>query len=335
MVSSSSFNIGCQLSFALVLFVVLSPWVSTDAQLASNFYSTSCPSALSLVQSVVKAAVQKELRMAASLLRLHFHDCFVNGCDGSVLLDDTASLTGEKSALPNRNSLRGFEVVDDVKTALEKACPGVVSCADILAIAARDAVALAQGPSWTVLLGRRDSTTASAAAANSALPAPSETLSSIEAKFKAVGLSELDVAALSGGHTIGRGRCVNVTPRLYNFSGTGQPDPNIQAAYLKTLQSACPAGGDSNVVVGLDPITEDTFDNNYFKDLQARKGLFSSDQELLSTSGASTISFVNTFAGNQKAFFSSFAASMVKMGNISPLTGSNGQIRRNCRLVNS
>lgn len=62
------------------------------------------------------------------------------GCDGSVLLDDTSSFTGEKSATPNRNSARGFDVVDNIKSAVENVCPGVVSCADVLAIASRDSV---------------------------------------------------------------------------------------------------------------------------------------------------------------------------------------------------
>lgn len=62
----------------------------------------------------------------------------LQGCDASVLLDDTSSFTGEKTAVPNNNSLRGYEVVDEIKSKLEKVCPGVVSCADILAIAARD-----------------------------------------------------------------------------------------------------------------------------------------------------------------------------------------------------
>lgn len=325
--------------FGLVLLVMssgpVSATYSSNTELSGDFYSRSCPSALSIVRSVVKKAVKKEKRMAASLLRLHFHDCFVQGCDGSVLLDDTATFKGEKDAAPNVNSLRGFDVVDDMKAALEEACPGVVSCADILAIAARDSVSLVGGPSWTVLLGRRDSTTASATAPLTALPSPTDPLDAIVAKFNAVGLDELDVATLSGAHTIGRGRCFIVSPRLYNFSGTGQPDPTIQHAYLKKLQTACPVGGNPSVVVPMDPITKDQFDNKYFNDLQASKGLFSSDQELLSTSGASTIFYVNDFAADQKHFFSNFAASMVKMGNISPLTGGNGQIRTNCRLVNS
>lgn len=64
----------------------------------------------------------------------------VQGCDASDLLDDTETLKGEKTAAPNLKSLRGFDVVDDIKSRLENVCPGVFSCADILAVAARDSV---------------------------------------------------------------------------------------------------------------------------------------------------------------------------------------------------
>lgn len=67
----------------------------------------------------------------------------LQGCDASVLLDDTPTFRGEKTAFPNINSIRGFEVVDQIKAAVTKACRrDVVSCADILAIAARDSVAI-------------------------------------------------------------------------------------------------------------------------------------------------------------------------------------------------
>ena len=59
-----------------------------------------------------------------------------------MLLDDTPTMLGEKLSLSNINSLRSYEVVDEIKEALEKTCPGVVSCADIIIMASRDAVAL-------------------------------------------------------------------------------------------------------------------------------------------------------------------------------------------------
>lgn len=113
---------------------------AASGKLSPGFYSSTCPQVEAIVQNQIVAAIQNETRVGASLLRLHFHDCFVNGCDGSVLLDDNATFVGEKTAIPNNNSARGFNVVDQIKAQVEKACPGVVSCADILAIAARDSV---------------------------------------------------------------------------------------------------------------------------------------------------------------------------------------------------
>lgn len=66
----------------------------------------------------------------------------LQGCDASVLLDDTPNFVGEKTAAPNLNSLRGFEVIDAIKADLEYVCPQTVSCADILAVAARDSIVL-------------------------------------------------------------------------------------------------------------------------------------------------------------------------------------------------
>ena len=67
---------------------------------------------------------------------------FYQGCDGGILLDDTPTFTGEKNAGPNANSVRGFEVIDAIKTQVEASCKATVSCADILALATRDGVNL-------------------------------------------------------------------------------------------------------------------------------------------------------------------------------------------------
>jgi hypothetical protein len=65
------------------------------------------------------------------------------GCDASLLLDDTPTTPGEKGAGANAGaSTSGFDLIDTIKTQVEAACPATVSCADILALAARDAVNL-------------------------------------------------------------------------------------------------------------------------------------------------------------------------------------------------
>ncbi|KAF7153478.1 hypothetical protein RHSIM_Rhsim01G0241700 [Rhododendron simsii] len=288
---------------------------------------------MTTVQSVVKSAVSKEKRMGASLLRLHFHDCFVNGCDGSILLDDTSSFTGEKTAGPNNRSVRGYNVIDDIKSEVEDVCPGVVSCADIVAIAARDSVVLLGGPGWDVKLGRRDSKTASLSAANSGvIPPPSSTLSNLVNRFQAKGLSTKDMVSSSrvepGSHTIGQARCVIFRTRIYN-------ETNIDSSFAKKRQSSCPltAGSGDNNLAPLDVQSATVFDNKYYKNLINQKGLLHSDQVL--HNGGSTDSLVEKYSKDPDLFDSDFAAAMIKMGDISPLTGSSGEIRKKCRKVNS
>ncbi|XP_057825261.1 cationic peroxidase 1 [Cryptomeria japonica] len=298
---------------------------ASNGQLSPTFYATSCPLALSTVKTAVTAAVAKEKRMAASLLRLHFHDCFVNGCDGSILLDDTSTFTGEKTAGPNANSVRGYEVIDTIKSRLEAVCSGVVSCADIVTISARDSVVLLGGPSWTVQLGRRDSTSASLSGANSNLPSPLSDLSTLISAFQAQGLSTKDMIALSGAHTIGQARCTTFRSRVFN-------DTNIDSAFATSVQANCPSNGGDDTLSPLDLVTPTFFDNTYYKNLRSQKGLLHSDQELFN--GGSADSLVTSYSTNPISFFSDFAAAMVNMGNISPLTGTNGQVRTNCRKAN-
>ncbi|CAL1356786.1 unnamed protein product [Linum trigynum] len=295
-----------------------------SAQLSPTFYSTSCPNLLTIVRNAMTQAVNNEARMAASILRLFFHDCFVNGCDASILLDDTATFTGEKNAGPNRNSARGYEVIDAIKTRVEAACNATVSCADILALAARDGVVLVGGQSWTVPLGRRDARTASQSAANVQIPAPTSSLATLVTMFSNKGLSARDLTALSGAHTIGQARCTTFRGRIYN-------DTNIDAAFATTRRANCPAtGGDANLAP-MDT-TPTRFDNDYYRGLVARRGLFHSDQELFN--GGSQDAAVRGYSNNAASFLGDFAAAMVRMGNISPLTGTNGEVRRNCRRIN-
>ncbi|XP_055828443.1 peroxidase P7-like [Solanum dulcamara] len=307
------------------LCVLLGFVCCSNAQLSANFYGTSCRNLQTIVSNAMRQAVNRETRLGASILRLFFHDCFVNGCDASILLDDTSTFTGEKNANPNRNSARGYEVIDTIKTQVEAACPNIVSCADILALAAREGTVLLGGPSWAVPLGRRDARTASQSAANTQIPAPTSSLSTLISMFSAKGLNARDMTALSGSHTIGQARCTTFRNRIYN-------DTNIDSQFAATRRATCPAsGGDANLAP-LDIQTPNRFDNDYYQNLVVRRGLLHSDQELFN--GGSQDALVRSYSTNDASFRNDFAAAMVKMGNISPLTGTNGEIRRNCRAIN-
>lgn len=313
---------------ATVICVVMLFWGISDAQLSPTFYASTCPNVSSIVRGVVEQAARNDVRLGAKLIRMHFHDCFVDGCDGSILLVDANGINSEQDELPNQ-SVEGYGVVDDIKTAVENVCPGIVSCADILALASEILVTLAGGPTWQVPLGRRDSTTANAAR-TSDIPSPFETFENLSLKFSSKELDSTDLVALSGAHTFGRSQCQFFSRRLNDTN----PDPTLDTTYLQTLRQACPQGGNPSRLNNLDPTTPDDFDNNYFTNLQNNRGLLQTDQILFSTSGADTVAIVNRFASSQSAFFDSFAQSMIKLGNLSPLTGSNGEIRADCKRVN-
>ncbi|CAM6129154.1 unnamed protein product [Calypogeia fissa] len=303
-----------------VLLLLLS--VSIDAQLKDNFYAQSCPKGENIVDTIVKSRLKTDRILAASLLRLHFHDCFVIGCEASVLLDSTSSHIAEKDAPPNKNSLRGFDVIDECKSAVEAACPGVVSCADILALAARDAIATIGGPIWDVPTGRRDGSLSALSQAVSDLPSLKSTFAELTQKFAAVGLNQKDVVVLSAAHTIGRAHCSNIN------------NPTLDKVYAQQLKKSCPPG--STNLVNMDPsMGGETFDSNYYNNLFNNRGLFKSDQALLTDNTARA--YVQSEISSQATFFHDFAASMEKMGRIGALTVASpfkGEIRTNCHRVN-
>ncbi|XP_038901994.1 peroxidase 2-like [Benincasa hispida] len=302
----------------------------SQAQLNPFFYTFTCPQLPFVVLDVVSRALQTDDRAAAKLIRLHFHDCFANGCDGSVLLEDVPGVIDSELNAPPNNGIQGLDIVDNIKAAVESACPRVVSCADILALSAQVSVVLSGGPAWIVPLGRKDSRIANRAAAAN-LPSPFETLDVLKAKFAAFGLDSTDLVTLSGAHTFGRSRCLFFTGRFDNFNNTGLPDPTLDAAYREQLRQLCTT---PVTRVNFDPITPDTFDKNYYINLQNHKGLLQSDQELFSTPGADTTAIVNTFAASQLLFFIQFGNSMIKMGNLSPPPGTPSEVRLNCRRIN-
>nr|XP_043633393.1 peroxidase 17 [Erigeron canadensis] len=313
----------------IIFFYQLTAIMAASSPLRPGYYAETCPNAEYIVRDVMRKAMIREPRSGASVMRFQFHDCFVNGCDGSMLLDDTPTMLGEKLSLSNIDSLRSYEVVDEIKEALETACPMTVSCADIIIMASRDAVALSGGPDWEVKLGRKDSLFASQKDADDIMPSPRANASMLIDLFAKYDLTVKDLVALSGSHSIGKGRCFSIVFRLYNQSGTGRPDPAIEPNYKKMLNKLCPLGGDGNVTGDLD-FTPRVFDNQYFKNLVDGRGFLNSDETLFTY--PKTRKYVQRYSEDEAEFFRDFVDGMIKMGDLQ--SGRPGEIRKNCRVVN-
>ncbi|KAL6850073.1 hypothetical protein ACP4OV_020700 [Aristida adscensionis] len=329
-------SLACFLTSALAI-VAAFPRTAIGAGLKVGFYNKSCPTVETLVQQAVAAAFKNDSGVAAGLIRLHFHDCFVRGCDGSVLIDSTANNTAEKDAVPNKPSLRGFEAIDAAKKAVEARCPRTVSCADILAFAARDSVALAGANlTYKVPAGRRDGRLSRAADALANLPSPLSTAAELVGNFTRKNLTAEDMVVLSGAHTVGRSHCSSFTNRLYGFSNGSDVDPAISAAYAQLLRAVCPANSSQffpATTAAMDLMTPAALDNRYYVGLVNNLGLLTSDQALLTN--ATLKASVDEFVKSESKWRSKFAKAMVKMGGIEVLTGTQGEVRLNCRVVNT
>ncbi|KAL6589456.1 hypothetical protein ACP70R_050351 [Stipagrostis hirtigluma subsp. patula] len=306
---------------------------SPSPRLKVGFYRRSCPRVEQIVKEAVKNATRSNPGIGAGLIRMAFHDCFVQGCDASVLLDNsTANPNPEKSAPPNFPSLRGFEVIDAAKAALEAACPGKVSCADIVQFAARDAAVVLSGGrvNYRLPAGRLDGRV-SIDTETIALPPPTFNLTELIGNFAAKGLNIDDLVVLSGAHTVGLSHCSSFVPDGRLNSSTSDMDPALAAA----LRRRCPANPNitNDPTVVQDIVTPNRFDNRYYKNVLRRQVLFTSDAALMRSRQTSRKVVANAFIPG--AWERKFARAMVKMSLIELKTAANGEIRtKSCRVVN-
>ncbi|PHU26958.1 hypothetical protein BC332_05290 [Capsicum chinense] len=307
-----------------------------------GYYDEKCDNVEDIVWSKMKKIVQLQHNAPAQLLRLMFHDCFIGGCDASVLLVGMNG-TVERDAIPNK-TLKGFDFIDMIKDEIEEACPGVVSCSDILVLATRDGIVLAGGPYYPVLTGRRDNNESFFDMANAEIPRPNGNISETLRLFSLRGFDERETVALLGGHNIGRISCEFIRPRLSNFTGTGLPDPTISPDFLEELKRKCPQ--DNNIINNM--LNEHTtrglsefaissaafFDNHYYKTLMRGKGLLFSDQQLMANE--KTAAAVTDYSYDDGTIFrTEFAHAMGKLSSIGVLTGSAGEVRHSCSHINS
>ncbi|XP_004509077.1 peroxidase 73 [Cicer arietinum] len=321
------------LVFSLSLNLCLIPYL-TLAQLSTNHYAKTCPN----VESIVRTAVQNKFKQTfvtvPATLRLFFHDCFVQGCDASVLVASSGNNQAEKDHSDNLSLAGdGFDTVIKAKAALDAVpqCKNKVSCADILALATRDVINLAGGPRYTVELGRFDGLVSRASDVNGRLPLPSFNLNQLNSLFAANGLTQTDMIALSGAHTLGFSHCSRFSNRIYNFNKQSPVDPTLNKVYASQLQQMCPRNVDPRIAIDMDPTTPRTFDNAYYQNLRQGKGLFTSDQILFTDTRSRAT--VNSFASNANVFNNNFINAITKLGRVGVKTARNGKIRTDCSVL--
>ncbi|CAN1765861.1 Peroxidase 57 [Linum perenne] len=230
--------------------------VISSARLRIGHYRSTCPLAETIVRRVVQRWHAADPTITAALLRINFHDCFVKGCDAAL------NPQPQKTAPPNR-SIRGFDLIDAVKSAVEFACPATVSCADVISLATRDAVSLAGGPRYVVPTGRLDGISSSAA----------------DVKLPPLGFTLLEMVVLLGAHTVGSAHCSTFQDRVLNFMGTGRPDPSMDPTLVRQLMVTCGRGG-GNATAALDQGTPLAFDGSFYREIERKRGVLSIDQEL-------------------------------------------------------
>ncbi|KAK6237080.1 hypothetical protein SCA6_012417 [Theobroma cacao] len=324
-VFSSTSNL-CTLLILVVFSFAVSP---SHASLSFNFYAISCPGAEFMVSNTVRSASSADPTIPGKLLRLLFHDCFVEGCDASVLLQGN----GTERTDPANTSLGGFSVIDSAKRVLEIFCPGTVSCADIIALAARDAVAIAGGPSVQIPTGRRDGRISNAANVRPNIVDTSFTMDEMTKLFSSKGLSLDDLVTLSGAHTIGLAHCNAFSDRFRQDSKGKLTliDTSLDSTYAEELMKKCPAGASTSTTVSNDPETSLAFDNQYYTNLLAHRGLFQSDSVLVKD--GRTRKQVEAFANDQESFIRSWGESFLKLTTIEVKTDDEGEIRQSCSFA--
>ncbi|CAM8914026.1 hypothetical protein QQ045_031964 [Rhodiola kirilowii] len=326
--------------------------------LSYGYYGDTCPNAEIIVRNTMREILNEHKDTTAALLRLLFHDCFIEGCDASVMLDDSngnSNKSIERQAIPNK-TLKGFDKIDRIKEELERACPGVVSCADILVLATMNSIHMAGGPFYPVFTGRLDSTRSYFDTAMAEIPKPDDNITQTLHLFSLRGFDSRETVSLLGAHNIGKIGCDFIQTRLNNFQGTGGPDRSLTPNFLDELRRTCqdnnssdnaesPTPPNSRKLVesstklgmtyfqglSIEVPSGSTFDTHYYRSLVNNRGLLFADQQLMADDA--TRNQVRDYASDDgSAFRRDFARVMFKMSNLNVLTGQNGVVRLNCSM---
>ncbi|XP_030522157.1 peroxidase 21-like isoform X2 [Rhodamnia argentea] len=320
----------CSSSFVLLLFLL--QLLSGYGELQSNYYAESCPNAEEIIKQEVAKLYDEHGNTAISWIRNLFHDCMVQSCDASLLLESKHGNGIVSEQASSRSfGMRNFKYVTKIKEALERECPATVSCADIVALSARDSIVLLGGPRIEMRSGRRDGRESYAAVVEEFIPNHNDSMVLVLSRFESIGIDVEGTVALLGAHSVGRVHCVNLYDRLYPTV-----DPTLDLDYAEYLKGRCPMPDPDPKKVRYarnDKETPMVLDNMYYKHLLTHMGLLLVDQQLASY--PTTAPFVEKMASDNGYFQDQFARALLTLSENNPLTGHDGEIRKDCRYINT
>ncbi|KAF8687471.1 hypothetical protein HU200_043164 [Digitaria exilis] len=273
----------------------------SSQQLRTDYYASVCPNLENIVRSSVRQSMAQSQISAPAALRLFFHDCAVQGCDASIMIVNSNGDDEWRSSDNQSLKREGFNTILSAKAAVDSdpQCRNKVSCADILALAAREAVV-------QVELGRYDGRTSTKSSV--VLPSVTFNLDKLNAFFSNLGFNQTEMIALLAD-----------CPFFQYRIGT---DPTMDQSLASQLKTTC-GSNPTNGFAFLDP-SPVNFDNAFYRNLQGGRGLLGSDQVL----------YIDGYASNQGAFFADFVAAITKLGRVGVKTAATGEIRRDCRFPN-
>ncbi|XP_068660671.1 peroxidase 29-like isoform X2 [Aristolochia californica] len=305
------------------------PYCGGGNSLSYSFYDETCPQVERLVREGLSPVFLADPTSPAALLRLMFHDCQVQGCDASILLDSQGDNVTSEMTSDKNFGIRKRDAIGMIKSVVETECPGQVSCADLLVLAAREAVCVTGGPRIRVPLGRRDALTASYKLADALLPSAATGVDAMLGIFTDKGMNAEEAVALLGAHTIGISHCINI-----NMNREDQPEEKIglRSQFQKFLKLSCRKTGSlAKTTFLINDLTNLVFDNQYYRDIVDGRGLLRVDAEI--SKDPRTAPIVAEFARDQNYFFEVFTTAFIKLASSGVLTGDQGRVVRSCNRI--
>ncbi|KAK1654083.1 hypothetical protein QYE76_071888 [Lolium multiflorum] len=332
-----------------VLVTLVLAVIAAQAQAVSPAKTTQA-----VMDAVVKQEVENAINcnpgVGAALVRLVFHDCWVRGCDASVLLDKTPSSSSVEKKAANNIGLAGFDVIDSIKARLHD-----VSCADIVVFAGRESARILSKGSidYTLAPGRLDGVVSSAAEADATLPEASFSFQELKDNFNRTGFSVEDLVILSGAHSIGVAHRTSFQDRL--DAATQTPiDPEYQTALRYRVNvdgHKTPNPTEKNNIRDMSPFFQGVsgynssgvnlytpeagaLDNSYYTANLQKMVLFKSDWELNQDPTHFAGDKLIEYRDNAADWDLDFSDAMARLSSLTS-SGPKSEVRKHCRRTNS